>query len=287
MMTRRHSVLGMSGHLAPLLGISLARTRDGVLRTGSTGVLRGGIRSRVKGERQYTKKLSSAPCASNLAAGQTQRYHPDPMIPRPLRSLSVLAVTLTIAIPSVGMAQLRAEPQKAALSPGDKLLLKIWLDSSYVDSVRIDQSSHVVLPRVGVVSLAGVPSESIADSVRSAYASVLRTKSIEVTPLRRVGIVGDVRKPDVYYIDLTTNLRDAIALAGGVAEIGRPDNVSVIRNGQQTRVKDWENSASVWAPLLSGDEILVGRQSFLERNAIAVITGVSVLASIIFTLARK
>ena len=209
------------------------------------------------------------------------------MIRLSARLLSVLAFTLALWIPSAAMAQLRADPQRAPLSPGDKLLLKIWLDSSYVDSVRIDQSTHVVLPRVGVISLAGIPSESIADSVRSAYSSVLRTKSIEVTPLRRVGVVGDVRKPDVYYIDLTTNLRDAIALAGGVAEIGRPDNISIIRNGQQTRVKDWQDAASVWAPLLSGDEILVGRQSFFERNAIAVITGVSVLASIIFTIARK
>ena len=53
----------------------------------------------------------------------------------------------------------------------------------------------------------------------------------------------------------------------------------MIRQGAQTHVKDWENEASPWAPLLSGDEILVGRQSFFERNAIAVITGVSVLAS--------
>jgi hypothetical protein len=96
-----------------------------------------------------------------------------------------------------------------------------------------------------------------------------------------------VRKPDVYYVDLTTNLRDAIAMAGGVAEIGRPDDVSLVRNGQRTKVKDWENSSSDWAPLLSGDEILVARQSFFERNAIAVITAISVLASIIFTLARK
>jgi protein involved in polysaccharide export with SLBB domain len=198
-----------------------------------------------------------------------------------------LAVAVALSTSATLRAQSGANPHAASLQPGDKLLLKIWLDSSYVDSVRIDQSSHVVLPRVGLVSLANVPAESIADSVRSAYTSILRTKSIEVTPLRRVGIVGDVRKPDVYYIDLTTNLRDAIALAGGVAEIGRPDNVSIIRDGHQTQVKDWENSASPWAPLLSGDEILVGRQSFFERNAIAVITGISVLASIIFTLARK
>jgi protein involved in polysaccharide export with SLBB domain len=205
---------------------------------------------------------------------------------RPSRSrLIQLAATAAFAFGTPLWAQSGANPTTAPLTPGDKLLLKIWLDSSYVDTVRVDQLSQVVLPRVGLVSLAGLQSSKIADSVRSAYSTVPR--SIEVTPLRRVGIVGDVRKPDVYYIDLTTNLRDAIALAGGVAEIGRPDNVSIIRNGQQTKVKDWENSSSEWASLLSGDEILVGRQSFFERNAIAVITGISVLASIIFTLARK
>jgi len=232
-------------------------------------------------------KLVAAARVSNFAGPTAQRYHPDPMIRLRLHLLSVFLVTLALWIPSSALAQMRAEPQKAPLAPGDKLLLKVWLDSSYVDSVRVDLSSSVVLPRVGVVSLAGVPAEAIADSVRSAFRSVLRTRSIEVTPLRRVGVLGDVRKPDVYYIDMTTNLRDAIALAGGVAEIGRPDDVSLVRNGQRTKVKDWESSGSVWAPLLSGDEILVARQSFFERNAIAVITGISVLASIIFTISRK
>ena len=199
--------------------------------------------------------------------------------------LSVLVVTL--ASVAAALAQERPNPASAPLAPGDKLLLKIWLDSSYVDTVRVDESVNVILPRVGLVSLKGVSVVSIADCVRSAYRTILRTRSIEVTPLRRVGIVGDVRKPSVYYVDVTTNLRDAVALAGGVAEIGDPTSVSVIRQGTRTRVRDWENESSVWAPLLSGDEILVGRQSFFERNAIAVITGVSVLASIIFTLSRK
>jgi protein involved in polysaccharide export with SLBB domain len=233
------------------------------------------------------KKVCAHSLASNLAGASTQRYHPDPMI-RLLRStLFVFAIALAIAGPLA--AQSGANPNKTALSPGDRLLLKLYVDSSfnYSDAIIIDQATRVVLPRLGSVSLQGVPAESVADSVRSAYASILRTRAIDVVPLRRVGIVGDVRKPDVYYIDLTTNLRDAIALAGGVAEIGRPDNVSIIRNGVTTRVKDWESSASVWSELVSGDEILVGRQSFFERNAIAVITGVSVFASIVFTLARK
>ncbi len=209
-------------------------------------------------------------------------------LPRGTSSVFAFALAIAIAIPLV--AQSGVNPAKTSLLPGDRILLRLYVDSSfnYSDAIIIDQATRVVLPRLGSVSLQGVPAESVADSVRSAYASILRTKAIDVIPLRRVGIVGDVRKPDVYYIDLTTNLRDAIALAGGVAEIGRRHNVSItIRNGVTTRVKDWENSASVWSALVSGDEILVGRQSFFERNAIAVITGISVFASIVFTLARK
>lgn len=209
--------------------------------------------------------------------------------------MSVLAVTLLLASAvrvsgaqgAAAAPSTRPNPAAAPLVPGDRVLLKIWLDSSYVDTVRVDESSNVVLPRVGPTSLRGVPVSAIADSVRSAYRSILRTRAIEVTPLRRVGIVGDVRRPSVYYVDLTTSLRDAIALAGGVADIGDPNKVTVIRQGERTRVKDWENEGSSWAPLFSGDEILVGRQSFFERNTIAVVTAVSVLASIIFTLSRK
>jgi protein involved in polysaccharide export with SLBB domain len=202
-------------------------------------------------------------------------------------AFAVTLLTLVSAATGLVSAQERPDPTTVALRPGDKLLLKIWLDSSYVDSVRVDESSTVILPRVGRVSLLNVPASRIADSVRSAYSRVLRTNAIEVTPLRRIGIVGDVRKPSVYYIDLSTSLRDAIAVAGGVAEIGRTDKVFVLRDGKQNLVKDWETDQSLWAPLFSGDEILVGRQSFVERNTIAVVTAISVLASIIFTLSRK
>jgi protein involved in polysaccharide export with SLBB domain len=184
-------------------------------------------------------------------------------------------------------AQARTDPTKVSLRPGDRLTLKIWLDSSYVDEVRVDEATTVILPRVGRISLLGVPTGRIADSVRSAYTKVLRTNAIEVTPLRRIGIVGDVRRPSVYYLDLSMSLRDAIAVAGGVAEIGRTDRVFVLRDGKQNRAVDWESDQSIWSPLLSGDEILVGRQSFVERNTIAVVTAISVLASIIFTLSRK
>ena len=67
----------------------------------------------------------------------------------------MLAVTLSLAsAPRASGAQgagaappARPNPAIAPLVPGDRLLLKIWLDSSYVDTVRVDESSNVVLFR--------------------------------------------------------------------------------------------------------------------------------------------
>lgn len=207
---------------------------------------------------------------------------------RPMRSaLAVLAVTASSAAVSPARAQERPDPARAPLAAGDRLLLRIWLDSSYVDTVRVDESVRVILPRVGPISLAGVPAVSIPDSVRSAIHALLTSRSIEVVPLRRVGVGGEVRKPGVYYVDLTTNLSDVISLAGGVGDIGDPKSVTLTRKGATTRVRDWVSENSVWAPLLSGDQVVVGRLSFVERNSIVVVTGISVLASIIFTLSRR
>lgn len=77
---------------------------------------------------------------------------------------------------------------------------------------------RVILPRVGLISLAGLPVASIPDSVRSAIRALLMSRSIEVVPLRRIGVVGEVREPGVYYVDLTTRLSDVISLAGGVGD---------------------------------------------------------------------
>jgi len=202
-------------------------------------------------------------------------------------TLSVLAVTVALVAGARSHAVAQQNPATVAIRPGDRLLVKIWLDSSYLDTVRVDEQGDRRLPRLGRVPFAGVAFGAVPDSVRSAYARILRTKSIEVTPLRRIGVVGAVRRPDVYYLDLNTSVRDAVALAGGVTEIGDPRNVSVIRNGKPELVKDWERNDSVGGLLYSGDEIVVGRQSFIERNAIAVVTAISVFASIIITLTRR
>jgi protein involved in polysaccharide export with SLBB domain len=108
--------------------------------------------------------------------------------------------------------------------------------------------------------------------------------AVEAVLLRRVRVVGEVAKPGVYFVELTFTLRDAIAMAGGVTADGRENRVSLLRMGRLSVLPDWRIGAEGEAFVESGDELVVGRIPWYQRNALAIVTALSVLASIIITL---
>ena len=101
----------------------------------------------------------------------------------------------------------------------------------------------------------------------------------------RVSVNGAVARPNVYYVDLTTTVRDLIARAGGVTEVANANDVIVIRDGERIRVRDWQRDQSQTSDLRSGDQVVVGRKSWLSMNllpALSVMTGVVSLAVVLF-----
>lgn len=186
----------------------------------------------------------------------------------------------SLAVPSRG-------PSSARIQPGDRIALKVWREPALSDTLTVDQNGMVVLPRLGPLSLARQTVGSLQDSLRVRYAEFLRNPSIEVTVLRRVGVHGEVKEPTLYWVDVTMTLRDLIALAGGLTEIANINNVVIVRGPTTRKVRDWEASGPLASDLLSGDQIVVGRTSWLSRNLLAAASTVGVVASIVITVFRK
>ena len=175
---------------------------------------------------------------------------------------------------------------RAPIRPGDRILLRVWREKTLNDTIAVDQDTRAVLPELGVISLAAQTVGSLPDTLRALYATYLRNPSIDVTVLRRIGVLGEVKKPDLYWVDVTMTLPDMIAKAGGVTEIGDPNDVKLVRGGRDIRIRGWESAGTLASDLLSGDEIVVGRTSWLSRNMLAVVSGIGVLASIVITVFR-
>jgi polysaccharide biosynthesis/export protein len=153
-----------------------------------------------------------------------------------------------------------------ALRPGDLVRLRIWREPDLSGDFTINEQGDVVLPKIGLVRLSeGSPEAVKADLVRR-YGQYLRNPSIDVMVLRRVNVMGAVRNPGLYNVEPTMRVADALAMAGGVDEDGKPEDIRLIRDGQPMQVKMSERTMLTDTPLRSGDQLFVPERSWVSRS---------------------
>jgi protein involved in polysaccharide export with SLBB domain len=180
----------------------------------------------------------------------------------------------------------------APVAPGDRFVIRaIQPEGSAATGlteqyILIDDRYTVTVPPAAAVSVRGLGPHEAMDSVRARLARFLRPDAYSVAFQRRIAVLGEVRRPDLHYVDLTMRLRDAIAAAGGVPESGKSREVMLIRHDSVERILDWRTTASGDRELQSGDQIVVPRESWYRRNALPLVSAVGVLASVLITLAR-
>jgi polysaccharide export outer membrane protein len=166
--------------------------------------------------------------------------------------------------------------------PGDVIRLKIWREPEMSGEINVDESGVATLPRLGPTHVAGVRSDSLKRRLIASYLEYLRDPAIDVTVLRRVTILGAVRNPNVYHVEPTMTLADALALAGGANEVGKTSQVELRREGQAVPVKLSQRTRMADTPLRSGDELYVPERSWLSRNTGFVLGAIGTLTSILF-----
>lgn len=193
----------------------------------------------------------------------------------------------------LALAALAAAPRAAAqppsdpvLQPGDLLRITIWREPELSGDFSVDERGRATLPLLGVRQVAGVPLAVLRDSLIAGYARELRNPSINIVPLRRVNVQGEVTRPGLYPVDPTVTLADVVALAGGTTEAGDPRNIRVVRNGTVLIERVEPGAALTTADVRSGDQVYVGRRTWMDRNsgtlvATVLSAAVSIIASLI------
>jgi protein involved in polysaccharide export with SLBB domain len=71
-----------------------------------------------------------------------------------------------------------------------------------------------------------------------------------------------------------------LAQAGGITEAGNTDDVSIVRDGRTMKLGKWRAGGPLSAELRSGDQVVVGRRSWLSRNALAAVSTLGLVVSV-------
>jgi protein involved in polysaccharide export with SLBB domain len=178
-----------------------------------------------------------------------------------------------------------ARAVNATAQPGDRIWLHFVGEMALSDTVVVNERGEAMFPKLGVLAVSRIPIGKLGDTLRVLYTTVMRAPDLEATVLRRIVVLGAVKNPNMYYVDVTTNLAGAVALAGGILESGKRKSVTIVRGSERIVVDKWSNEGSQ-TDLRSGDQIMVSRRSWISLNFLPAVSAAAVVASLGISLLR-
>lgn len=181
----------------------------------------------------------------------------------------------------------RMTPETVTLRPGDVVRVTIWREDELSGEFFVDEIGRVTFPLLGEVDVSGIPVRELRRQLTERYRQELRNPSIVITPLRRINVLGEVRRPGLYTLDPTLSLAEVVALAGGATETGDINRIRLIRGGQVVRDRVSAAESLETMDLRSGDQVFVERRGWFERNSTFLVSMVISVSGIIISLLTK
>jgi len=155
----------------------------------------------------------------------------------------LLAQTLSLSQPQPQAQPQPQTPSRDVLGEGDAIRITVFQNPDLTTETRISEGGTISFPLIGEVAIGGLtPVAAEARIAQRLAAGNFMTRpqvSLNVTRVRsrQVSVLGLVARPGRYPLDdVSSNLTDILALAGGISQ-GGDDNVTVMLNRDGKVVK--------------------------------------------------
>jgi polysaccharide export outer membrane protein len=199
----------------------------------------------------------------------------------------VLALPLAIALvwtPSgLGAQDADADPP-VQLRTGDLVRLAVEAEPDLSGEYPVGTEGIVLLPLGGPIQVAGRDFDEVEREIRARLGRELAPGlAIQVVPIFRVAVLGEVRMPGLHPVDATLRVADVLAMAGGFTPLADRSRIELIREERTHLEIDEELTGSGGPPLRPGDRVVVGRVGWFRENLGVVIGAVGSLTVAIVT----
>ena len=157
-------------------------------------------------------------------------------------------------------------PADYVLGAGDEVRLQVWGPLDFSTSLVIDRNGQVNIPKVGVITLAGVAVRDLEKTLHSQLGKVFTNFSANASLGRLRGIqvyvVGQARQPGTFQMSSLSTLVNALFASGGPNANGSMRNIELKRAGKTISTLDLydfiaRGDKSRDLPLMSGDIIVI------------------------------
>lgn len=155
----------------------------------------------------------------------------------------------------------------------------------------IQKDSTLQLPYIGNLKVLGEDYSIVKQIIVERYEAIYRDLEIDVKPLLRINVLGEVNSPGEYYITGVESVTDILARAGGETQDADLSEIILTRNGEDIEldVEEMLESGNQLddIKLQAGDRIYVTAQWLGgARNTQVVLYAVFVVAVVVGVFAK-
>jgi len=189
------------------------------------------------------------------------------------RSVALSSLTVFLALAGgLAFSEQPAEPPAAkpaggyTIGPADVLQIVVWKEPELTRDVTVRFDGMVTVPLLGDMQAAGQTPAKVAEEVAKGLEKYVQAPRVTVSVLQansaRFYIVGQVGKSGEFALSGRTTVLQALALAGGLKDFAKTENIVIIRADQTVvpvnykRIADGRD-ASQNVVLAPGDTIVV------------------------------
>lgn len=192
--------------------------------------------------------------------------------------LFIILITFSISMSSLYAQILRA---------GDGIRITFFnIEDAVKGDYFVQENNRIHLPYLGLINTLNKDFSEIRNEVINGYSNIYKNPEINIEPLYRISILGEVKQPGLYYLTGFEKLTDLIALAGGETSDSNLDGILLVREDANLKtdlssfIKGKNTTADIG--LISGDKIYVPRTWWVgARDASIIISGVAVLITMV------
>ena len=121
------------------------------------------------------------------------------------------------------------------LGSGDKVEIIVYRHDDLKRTIQIDTSGKITYPLVGDIQAGGLSIFQLRDKIRDGLLKYIIDPqvSIGVTAVQsqKVTVLGEVKNPGLFNLDISYTALEAISLAGGFTSNAKQQNILLIRGG--------------------------------------------------------
>jgi polysaccharide biosynthesis/export protein len=183
-----------------------------------------------------TARFRSKSIASTIGVGVAVLAMTTPSAAQsPAAAKTAAAASVGAAVPPAATAATTPVivPAEYIIGADDVMKVDFWRDKEMSSEVTVRPDGKISLPLINEIQAAGLTpaqlKDRISEEARKYVEDPTVTVEVKVINSRKVFITGEVKKPGPYPLTGTTSVLQLIAIAGGLGDYAKSDQIVIYR----------------------------------------------------------